>query len=132
MVGVPLSVMLSTMNSRHQTARAELTLLASERAALDDFVAWLRERFGERLGELRLFGSRARGEGHDESDLDVLVTIDQLTSSERREVAQRSGDAMTHWDVLLSPFVVSKDHFAELRARERLIAREIDRDGVAL
>ncbi|MBK8096833.1 MAG: nucleotidyltransferase domain-containing protein [Planctomycetes bacterium] len=31
-----------------------------------------------------LFGSRARGQGHKDSDLDVLVVIDDLTSAERR------------------------------------------------
>jgi hypothetical protein len=39
---------------------------------------------------------------------------------------------MTDWGVLLSPFPMSTDHFTELRARERLILSEIERDGIPL
>jgi predicted nucleotidyltransferase len=104
----------------------------AEHNALAEFSRWLRQRFGARVSELSLFGSRARGESHEGSDVDVLVTIVQLTSSERWEIGQQSGDALTRWDVLLSPFAVSTDHMAELRARERRIAREIDRDAIPL
>jgi len=109
-----------------------LLLGAAERGAISDFEVWLRERFGARISELSLFGSRARGEAHEESDVDVLVSIVELTSTERREIAQQSGDALTRWDVLLSPFAVSTSHLAALRERERRIAREIDRDAIPL
>jgi hypothetical protein len=62
----------------------------------------------------------------------VLVCVSQLTGSERREIGQQSGDALTHWDVLLSPFALSTQHLAELRASERRIARELDRDAMPL
>ncbi len=103
-----------------------------ERAALADFVCWVRGRFGGRVRELQLFGSRARGEADAESDVDVLVVIAELTPAERREVARKSGDAMTEQSVLLSPFVMSAEYVAELRARERRVVREIDRDGIPL
>lgn len=64
--------------------------------------------------------------------MDLLVAISELTSAERREIGQMSGDALTDHDVLLSPFALSTAQLAELRARERRIAREIDLDGVAL
>jgi predicted nucleotidyltransferase len=82
--------------------------------------------------DVRLFGSRARGCAHETSDVDLLVVIDDLTGAERREIAQKSGDALTDWSVLLSPFAVSSQQMAELRASERRIAREIDRDGIPL
>lgn len=109
-----------------------MTLRSDERAALDEFRTWLSARFSARVHELALFGSRARGEGHEESDVDVLVVVDGLTSSEAREIARFPGDLLTRHDVVVSPFVVSTTRMAELRARERLIAHEIDRDRVPL
>lgn len=109
-----------------------VTLRVDERAALDELRDWLAARFGARLRELALFGSRARGEGDEESDLDVLVVVDELAWAEAREVAAFRGDLLTRHDVLVSPFSVSTARMAELRARERLIAIEIDRDRVAL
>jgi predicted nucleotidyltransferase len=46
----------------------------------------VRARFGTRLRQVVLFGSRARGSGRADSYLDVLVLVDGLTRAERREV----------------------------------------------
>ena len=110
--------------------RVNLTL--AETRALDDLCAAVRGRFGSRLRELALFGSRARGEGHEHSDVDVLIVVDDLTGAEAREVAHDCGDLLTAYDVLVSPFIVSAEHIARLRSRERLIAAEIARDAVPL
>ena len=107
-------------------------LRPSERGALDDFCAHVRSVFGERLRELALFGSRARGDGDEDSDLDVLIVVRDLTGAEAREVGQAAGDALTQHDVILSPFVVSTEHMDRLRSRERTIALEITRDAVPL
>jgi predicted nucleotidyltransferase len=105
---------------------------AAERAAVADFVDWVRRRFAGRVSELTLFGSRARRDHRPDSDVDILIVVDDLTSAERREIARQSGDAVTDWSVSLSPFAMSSAYIAELRARERRVAREIDRDGIAL
>ena len=107
-------------------------LLARESAAVDEFCAWVRARFGDRVRALALFGSRARGDGDESSDVDVLVVVDGLTGAERREIAHQSGDAVTNHDVIVAPFALSASRWDELRARERLIAREIERDEVPL
>jgi len=107
-------------------------LTLPERTALGDFRDWLRTRFGGRLSALELFGSRARGEGDEESDLDVLVVVDELTGDERREVFYFAGDLLTRHAVRVSPFPVSRAHLDELRVRERRIVGEIDRDHVPL
>lgn len=43
-------------------------LLADLRTALEDL-------YGDRLARLVLYGSHARGDAHDESDIDVLVVL---------------------------------------------------------
>lgn len=108
------------------------TLTAAEVEALERLGTWLRARFGPRLRELTLFGSRARGEGHEHSDVDVLVVVDDLTFAEGREMTDLCGDLLTELSVLLAPFAVTTEHMTRLRERDRLIAREIARDGVPL
>src|SRR5687768_1220114 len=54
--------------------------------ALERFGASLRSKFGRRLREVTLFGSRARGDAREDSDVDVLVVIDELSERERGEV----------------------------------------------
>ncbi len=57
-----------------EVALARLT--ADERRWVEDLRDRLRDAYGPRIRDLRLFGSRARGESHEESDLDVLVLLD--------------------------------------------------------
>jgi predicted nucleotidyltransferase len=91
------------------------TLRLSERKALYDFVGWLRSKFGQRVHVLQLFGSRARGEGNEDSDLDVLAVIDDLTSAERREVHEQTGDALTNYDIILGGLYTSTAHWLDMR-----------------
>src|SRR5207247_10458370 len=48
---------------------------AIARAVADD----LRALYGKRLRKILLFGSWARGDAHPESDIDLLVVLDQAT-----------------------------------------------------
>ena len=112
------------------TAALPVSLRRDERDALARFVTFVRQRFGTRVRDLRLFGSRARGEGHEHSDLDVLVVVDALAFQEGRDAC--TGDIMTDLDVRVSPFLLATEHWQSLIDRERLIAREIERDGVRL
>ncbi len=77
-----------------------VNLTDAEKDALRDLSASVRERFGARLRELALFGSRARGEGHPLSDLDVVIVVDDLTGAEAREVAYGCGDLLTRYDAV--------------------------------
>lgn len=101
-------------------------------ATVAEFSALLRRCFGARLKQVVLFGSHARGEATEDSDVDLLVVVEALTSADAREVDAFVGDILTRTDVLLSPLLLSVARFDELRARERRIVAEIERDGVAL
>lgn len=104
------------------------------RAAIDRFHTELKARFSERLSEFVLFGSQARGNTHEDSDVDLLVVITELTEAERKQVFDLAYDAGAAGEdyVVLSPLPYSAAQAAELRARERRLMREIARDGVVL
>jgi predicted nucleotidyltransferase len=104
------------------------TLSAQERGLLGAFAGALRARFGGRLRALVLFGSRARGSGRADSDLDVLVLIDQLTRAERGEVLDEGADLSLSWGLVLSPLVAD----AAAWRSELPLARAIEAEGVAL
>jgi predicted nucleotidyltransferase len=52
----------------------------------------LRELYGERLKQVLLFGSWARGDAHPESDIDLLVVLDRIEN--RREERERMSDIL--------------------------------------
>jgi predicted nucleotidyltransferase len=103
-------------------------LTPAERAAVDEFLDEVRRRLGPDLHEVRLFGSRARGEGTDESDLDLAVIVTPQGRARRYEVYDAAFDIGLRHGVRLAPFVVSE----KLRARERRVAAELDQEGILL
>jgi predicted nucleotidyltransferase len=132
---------MALRDARDIAAAAAISLAEPERgplplavrAALDAYRTALREAFGERLKELRLFGSYARQEARHDSDVDVFVSIEGLTHAER-DVAfdlAYGVELRGEW-VGLAPLVYSTEQAGELRARERRLLCDIDREGIAL
>lgn len=108
------------------------TLRLDERRALQELAEWLRAHFGRRLVDLRLFGSRARSEGHEDSDLDVLVVVDGMSGDERLAIWFFSGKLQARHEVTVSTFTVSAERWHELVRERRAIVRDIERDGIPL
>lgn len=103
-------------------------------AALHRFRDELHSDFDDRLREVVLFGSYARGQATEESDVDVLVVVDGLDEVERRRVFDLAYDVGAAGDeyLLIAPLPYSTAQITDLRERERRLTREIARDGVAL
>jgi predicted nucleotidyltransferase len=98
-------------------------LSVAESQLLGTLKCALVERFGDRLIGLKIFGSRARGEGRDDSDIDLLVDVRDVTPEERGAILDLAHDLGLEADLVLSPLV--------LRAGVRL-RPEILRDAVPL
>jgi predicted nucleotidyltransferase len=92
----------------------------------------VREAFPEENASGILFGSRARGEGGTDSDMDLLVVLTTDDLAVRRRVFDLAYEVFLETDVLISPLVLSRDNFAVLRRAGRRLARDIERDGVAV
>jgi predicted nucleotidyltransferase len=112
---------------------ANLRLPPATRETLDAFVARLRARFGSRLLDVRLFGSYARGEAHEDSDVDCLVLLDRVDSQDDRAVTDMAADLIWQLSgIVIAPLVMSAADFDAWKARERRTPLEIDREGIRL
>ena len=100
------------------------------RLALAEYRRLLERRFGKALVEVRLFGSRARGEAHAESDVDLLVVLETAGWDERRDAIDLATDVGLERTLLLSPTVFDRATWALWVEQGRPLAREIERDGV--
>jgi len=96
--------------------------------AVEEFVLRLNERFGERIESIVLFGSYARGEGRDESDVDVLI-IGDLKLDEVIDVAY---PIFLRYGVYISPIVMSRNYFEMLKAERSGFIENVLREGVVL
>jgi uncharacterized protein len=102
------------------------------RDAAGDFRDRVRARFGARLELIRLFGSYARGDHGADSDVDVLVVIQELIDRERREVFEIAFDVHLERGIDVSPLALSSAEWSDRRDRELLLVSDIDREGMNL
>ena len=77
-----------------------------------------------------LFGSRARGTGGPDSDIDLLVlTSCPVSSKLRAAISDRLADVNLRNDVLLTSVVVSEQDWSSGLIHYMLIHSEVERDG---
>jgi predicted nucleotidyltransferase len=110
-------------------------LTPNERAALAALVDRLRQRYGDDLLRVVLFGSKARGDFDDESDLDVLIVVripDADYWQHRREIVNLTADLMLEYSPVISPLINDEATYAQLRQWDTLLNRNIEQDGVEL
>lgn len=100
--------------------------------ALGRFTRDLRRRFGGAVQGVWLFGSVARGEAHEDSDVDVAVVLEEADFATRRQVIDLATDAGLPSELLLSPTVLDRRTWEVWRQQERPLVMDILRDGVPL
>lgn len=96
---------------------------------LTEFKTELRALYGERLIDLVLFGSYARGDARAESDVDVLVVLAGEVSPGREidRMIEVITDLNLKYDVLLSVVPVSADKYRRVNSPLLLNVR---REGI--
>ena len=95
-----------------------------------EFAAQVRIHFGPRARLVRLYGSTARGDWTPDSDIDVLVLLDHVASPDADWLVNRAyALGLRESGLLLQPLFMAESDFAELLARERLFALEVQREG---
>jgi predicted nucleotidyltransferase len=99
---------------------------------LEAFAARVRERLGPDLLELRAFGSVARGEANEESDIDVLVLVREATFALRRDILDLAADLWIETGLEISPTVLGGPLYRRWRAEERPLVMAVEREGISL
>lgn len=107
-------------------------LTPAERLATGEFLREVRALLGADLLEVRLFGSRARGEGGLGSDLDLALIVTAAGRARRYQVYDLAFDLQLRHGVEIAPTVIESSRLQELRTRQRRFASELDRDGIVL
>ncbi|MBI4211936.1 MAG: nucleotidyltransferase domain-containing protein [Deltaproteobacteria bacterium] len=112
--------------------KAKEVLTTLEQDVLDRFIKKTKDTLPNDFLKAILFGSRARGESHEDSDVDVLVLLRTHSIKNKYIVWNIASDLFLETEINISPLVMSNARFDELRDRERLLAQDIDREGIAL
>jgi predicted nucleotidyltransferase len=111
---------------------ASRTLTTQHSDALEAFAGAARRLLGESLVALKLFGSHARGEAAPDSDLDVLVLVDEASPAVENAVLDLAFDVNLAHDVYISPRVIGRRIFEDPVWRLTPFIRALETEGAAL
>lgn len=91
----------------------------------------LQALYGDRLVEMILYGSQARGDAVDGSDIDVLVVLKGEVNPGREidRVSETVADICLRHEVVISSFFMDEQRFRE---RNGPLLRNVRREGVRI
>ena len=109
----------------------QIKLADNDRAALQEVAVAIRAKLP--IDKIILFGSKARGDGREDSDADLLIlTVRELTSPQRKVLIDEIFQNELQRSVMISPMIVPAIEWNEGVYIAMLLHSEVDRDGVLI
>ncbi len=100
----------------------------NERSALVELKKRLALDFA--IVEVKLFGSKARGDSDRESDIDVLIVLDSYDWETQKAIYGLCFDIGLEHGVLLAPVLYSRAEYLSPRTRATSFYRNVVREGL--
>jgi len=109
-----------------------LTIPKKEKKAIKDFKKQLSDKLGSNIVSVRLFGSKARGDFHKESDIDILVVLKQPTENQINFIYDTAMVLGNQYDVYLSVKIFSQKEFKYYKSIPTLFIQNILKEGFSI
>jgi len=107
-------------------------LKGSERKVVDEFKNFLLSHYPNRIELIELFGSKARGDSDEDSDVDLLLVVDKEDREFDDQICELMSELCLKYNTLISPVIFEKEEF-ELYKRVRApIILNIQKEGIVL
>lgn len=115
---------------KKQMVKGTEKLSKSEQDALLELKKHLLDKYN--LVEIKLFGSKVRGDADKESDIDVLIVLKEVNNTIEDEIFDICFEIDLKYDVVLSAIVYSKAEFNDSLNRVTPFYKSIEKEGVPL
>ena len=110
----------------------KISISEADATALKILLRRLKDLLGDLMLEAVLFGSKARGDDHSESDIDVLIVIGADSWEIKDQVLGIGADVSLEQDVLFNLFVRPKERWDYMATIRYPLWQSIHQDGLDL
>jgi predicted nucleotidyltransferase len=109
-----------------------LQLTSEEQAWLDAYRKALNEKHPGTVQEMLIYGSKARGQAHTESDVDVILIVKNDAKALKRDLRRIGYLLAAKTEVLPSILAYSQDEWENRRRSGSSFRKAVERDAVRL
>ena len=103
-----------------------------DRSAVKEFCERISKLLGADLHKVLLFGSKAEGRATAESDIDVLVLIQDRAASKRRQIRDEAFEVNLKYGVYISPRIIPLSTYEHPVWRITPFIKKLREQGVPL
>lgn len=107
-------------------------LKSNDAAALQEFLRKVRAALGNNLVEAKLFGSKATGRDQPDSDIDVLLVVNQGGVEIEDQVLDIAFDVNLKHDVYISPRVIDRSILSDPVWSITPFLQAVAKEGISL
>jgi len=103
-----------------------------DRRAVEAFVERVWQTHSDRVQQIILYGSKARGDSHAHSDIDVLLIVNEEDWRFRHAVSGIAADVSLAYDVLIGSRIIGRERWAKMRRHRFTFCDNVQADGIEL
>ena len=107
-------------------------LTREEENAVREFVARLRDRFPQEVEAVKIYGSKARGTAHPESDVDLLIIVKDRTKAIDEAVIDLVCDMIDEFGVFLETVTLASTDYHSAIEQQAPFVLNVERDAISL
>lgn len=103
----------------------------TEKNVVTTFVKELKKTIGDDIIDIRLFGSKVRGDFERDSDVDIFVLVKRKEET-RDKISDIAADYVYEYNIPLAPVVYSVFEYEKNRELGSFFFEQVEREGIPL
>lgn len=107
-------------------------LSSREADAVQRFLQKLERSFPRQIDRIVLYGSRARGDFREDSDIDLAIILNSPNRSMRKQISMMSSETSFEEAIVLQAVVFSKEEWGNPSFKTFLLVERIQREGIRI
>ena len=121
-----------TEHNQKTDSRLMTFLKPNEQKAVSEFARRVRAEFGSKVKDVILFGSRARGEGDEHSDIDIMLVMDSLSWDIKCRISDIAAEENLKYHVVLSTVRYKSEDWSNPVVQGSPFVMAVNAEGIRL